>query len=163
MTTGKYLVRSAKYLVKLIILLALLFALMLYSNTAAMSPENFFRDFIHLPRTWLLLGVIVVWSALYPKVEFVRRHAEGSMRGDRKGIIDAFNAGGMTLAEEHGGRMVFRCESAFRRVWWMWEDTVTVTQGGGDELTMEGPRRFVGEAQGRLPGYIQADREKRQG
>lgn len=159
MGAGKYLIRAAKYLVKLIILLAVLFALMLYSNTTTLSAENFFADFFNQPRGWLLIGIVILWSLLYPKVEFVRRHVEGNLREDRKGIINALNAGGMTLSGKSEGSLEFRAESPMRRIWWLWEDAVTVTQDGGKEdLIIAGPRRFVSEAQSRLPGYIEAGR-----
>lgn len=157
---GKYILRSLKYLVKLLILLAVILALMLYSNTSTLSFENFFADFISRPQTWLLLAVVVIWSAFYPKVEFVKRSAEGNLHDDKIGIINALRAGGMMLASEDNGKMVFHGEAPMRRLWWMWEDTVTMTQEG-DMITIEGPRRFAGEAQNRLPGYIQRERENR--
>lgn len=151
----KYVVRSLKYLVKLLILLTLLMVLMLYSNTSTLSFDNFFADFFSRPQTWLLLAVVVVWSAFYPRVEFVKRAAQATLRTDKIGIIDAMRAGGMTLEEETEDRMVFRGEAPFRRLWWLWEDRVTLTQLTDGMVDIEGPRRFVTEAQQRIPGYIE--------
>lgn len=154
MNAGKYILRAAKYLVKLVILLALIMLLMLWSDTSTLSFDNFFADFIGRPQTWLLLAVVVVWSAIYPKVEYVERSAEGNLAEDKIAIINALRAGGMTLASEENGRMVFHGEAPFRRLWWLWEDSVTLTQQAEGTIGIEGPRRFVTEAQQRIPGYI---------
>lgn len=155
---GKYIARSLKYLVKLLILLTVIMLLMLWSGTSTLSFTNFFADFIARPQTWLLLAVVVVWSAIYPKVEFVTRTTEGNLREDKIGIINAMRAGGMSLADESEGRMKFHGEAPVRRVWWLGDDTVTLTQESDGLISIEGPRRFAGEAQTRIPGYI--EREK---
>lgn len=149
--------RSAKYLVKLLILFVILFAFMMWSETSALSFESiegFFASYFGTTKGWLFTAVVLVWSAVYPKVEFVTRHMDYDMSEGKDSIIKAFGMGRMMLADETEGKMVFRGESIGRKLWFLWDEAVTVTRNAAGGFDMEGPRRFVGEAQQRIPGYM---------
>jgi hypothetical protein len=158
MTVGKYILRAVKYLVKLVVLLAIVLALMLYSKTSTLSADNFLADFFARTQTWILLVAVVVWSAIYPRVEYVKRIVEGNLHADKIGIINALRAGGMRLDSESEGRMVFVGEAPLRRLLWLGEDRITLTQLTGGMIEIEGARRMAGDAQQRIPGYV--EREK---
>ncbi len=158
MLIGKYILRSVKYLVKLLILFAVLFAFMMWSNTSTLNFDNWeslVASYFDTAKGWLFIAVVAVWCAVYPKVEFVTRHADYDMREGRDVIIKVFRMGRMTLANETDGRMVFRGESIGRRLWFLWDEKVTVTRNAAGGFDMEGIRRFVGEAQQRIPGYME--------
>ncbi len=158
MTIGKYILRSVKYLVKLLILFAALFALMMWSETSTLSFDNwesFFASYFGTMKGWLFTAVVIVWSAVYPRVEFVTRHMNYDMREGKDAIIKAFSAGHMRLADDKDGRMVFRGEGLGRRLWYLGDEGVTVTRNSAGGFDMEGPRRFTGEAQQRIPGYME--------
>jgi hypothetical protein len=55
--------------------------------------------------------------------------------------------------------MVFRGESLVRRVWWLGEETVTITADPAGGIEIEGPRRFAMEAEHRIPNYVNAENE----
>ncbi len=136
---------------------AVIFLLMTYSNTSLLSGDgwqSFFVSYFATWRGWLFTAAIVVWCAVYPRVEFVTRSVAGDLRADKLGIIKALEAGRMILADETGDRMVFRAESLARKIWWMGDDAVTITRTANGRLDIEGPRRFVMEAQYRIPMYI---------
>jgi hypothetical protein len=157
MNIGKYILRAVKYLVKLVVLLAIILALMLYSKTSTLSVDNFIADFFARAQTWILLVAVVVWSAVYPRVEYVKRTVEGNLHADKIGIINALRAGGMRLAEESEERMVFVGEAPLRRLLWLGEDRITLTQLPGRMIEIDGARRFAGEAQQRIPGYVERE------
>jgi uncharacterized integral membrane protein len=159
MSVGKYILRAIKYFVKLVVLLAIILLLMLYSNTSTLSTDNFFADFFSRTQTWILLVAVVVWSAVYPRVEFVKRIVEGNLHADKIGIINALRAGGMRLDEESNGRMVFVDEAPLRRLLWLGEDRLTLTQLTGGMIEIEGARRFAGDAQQRIPGYVEREKD----
>lgn len=153
----KYTLRSVKYLIKLVVLLAVLFLIMMWSETSTLSGHNwqsFFASYFATWRGWLFTVAVIVWCALYPSVEFVTRHLDYDMHTHKLAIIRALDAGRMKLADETDDRMVFRTESPARRLWWMGDDAVTVTRNPSGGFDIEGPRRFVMEAQHRIPGYI---------
>lgn len=156
MSTGKYISRSVKYLIKLVILLAVLFAFMLWSETSTLTTENFVDAFFGSLKGQLLIAVLLVWAALYPKVEFVSRHMSSGLDENRNAVVKAFAAGGMAPEIEEPGKIVFRGQSTGRRIWFLGDDAVTVTANPAGGFDMEGPRKFVGEAVSRIPAYIEA-------
>jgi hypothetical protein len=155
----KYFLRAVKYLIKLALLLALIFWLMQLSGTSNIPVEgdiaDFFAQFFATSRGRIFAVALVVWCAVYPAVEFKKRHLKYDLDKRKSAIVKALNAGRMRLAEETDGRMVFRGESLTRRIWWMGEDTVTITANPVGGIDIEGPRRFVMEAEHRIPNYVE--------
>jgi hypothetical protein len=155
MTVGKYILRSVKYLIKLLVIFAILFAFMRRSETSMLSfdtLDTFIASYFATWRGWLFSIVVVLWCAIYPRVEFVVRHLDYDLVADKEGIVKALNAGGMNLVGESDGRMVF-AGSGFRRIWYVWDDVVTLTANPAGGFDLEGPRRFVTEAMQRVPVY----------
>jgi len=159
----KYAVRSVKYLVKIVVLLAAIFAVMKVSGTSNIDPElgvgDYVRTFFASTRGRIFVAALLVWCAVYPAVEFVRRRMNYDMRRRRDSIIKALAAGGMRLAEDGEGRMVFRAANPTRALWWLGEEAVTVTPTEDGGIELEGPRRFVMEAQHRIPNFVNMDEE----
>lgn len=153
----KYILRSFKYLVKLAVLLAVIFVLMKVSGTSNIESESllgFWKNFFATERGRIFTVVLVVWCGVYPAVEYKRRHLNYDMTTRRQAITAALAAGGMRLASDDGKRMVFRGTSPLRRVWWLGEEAVTVTMANEGGIDIEGPRRFVMEAEHRIPNYV---------
>ncbi len=154
----KYFLRSVKYLVKLVVLLALIFWLMQLSGTSAIEVTGgvagFLRNFFATSRGQIFTAALLVWCAVYPAVEFRRRNLNYDLTTRREAIIKAFAAGRMKLASDEDGRMVFRGESLTRTIWWLGEEAVTVTRSPEGGIDIEGPRRFVMEAEHRIPNYV---------
>ncbi|MDR2894529.1 MAG: hypothetical protein LBU97_03615 [Alistipes sp.] len=159
----KYFLRAVKYLVKLAALLVLIFALMKVSGTSNIESTGgivgFFESFFATQRGQIFAVALLVWSVLYPAVEFRRRHLSYELSVRREAIIKALRAGGMRLAVDEGGRMVFRSEGLVRSIWWLGDDAVTITANTAGGIDIEGPRRFVMEAEHRIPNYVQAEKE----
>jgi hypothetical protein len=156
----KYISRSVKYLIKLALLLTILFVFMIWSDTSTLTGDNwqsFFASYFATWKGWLFTAAVIVWCAIYPRVEFVTRHLNYDMHDHKLAIIKALDAGRMMLSEETDNRMVFHAESPARKLWWMGDDAVTITRTGTGGFDLEGPRRFVMEAEHRIPAYI--DRE----
>jgi hypothetical protein len=159
----KYVIRSVKYLLKLVVLLAAIFALMKVTGTSNIDPEagalDYVKAFFATTRGRMFTAVLLVWCALYPMVEFVRRTVNCDIKKRRDAIVRAFEAGGMRLASEEEGRMTFRAAAPARALWWLGEEAVTVTASGDGAIELEGPRRFVMEAQHRIPNYVNTEDE----
>ncbi len=159
----KYTIRAVKYLVKIAVLLSVIFALMRLSGTSNIESTGgitgFFKTLIATSQGQIFVVALAIWCAIYPAVEFKRRSLLYDMRTRRDAIIKAMRAGRMTLAEDEGGRMVFRGESLVRRAWWMGDEAVTITSNPDGGIDIEGPRRFVMEAEHRIPNYVAAEKE----
>ncbi len=156
----KYILRAVKYLVKLVLLLALIFLLMKWSGTSNIATEgsiaDFFAAFIASSRGKIFLVALLIWCAIYPAVEYKKRHLSYDLSERQSAIIRALHAGDMTCTEGNDNRMVF-VGSLLRRIWWLGEDAVTITRSPEGGIDIEGPRRFVMEAQHRIPGYVEMD------
>ncbi len=154
----KYFLRAVKYLVKIVVLLALIFWLMQLSGTSTIESVGgvgeFLRNFFATSRGQIFAAALLVWCAIYPAVEFRRRNLDYDMDRRREAIIKAFAAGRMRLASDENGRMVFRGESLTRTIWWLGEEAVTVTRSAEGGIDIEGPRRFIMEVEHRIPNYV---------
>ncbi len=138
----KYVIRAAKYAVKLAFVLAL-FGLLLRWDWSA-EPM----------RVRLFLGAVLLLCAFYPLMEFVRRDVFVGMDSGRGAIVKALEAGGFRVKCEDATSIRFVGQSLVRRICWLGEEAVTVTRNDLGGVTVEGPRRFVAEAQQRIPLYL---------
>jgi hypothetical protein len=157
MKVMRYILRSVKYLVKLIVLLALLFLLMKWSGMSSLSFDSwqsFFAGYFAGYKGIIFTVAVLVWSAVYPRAEFITRSSNYDIVTRKSAIIKALSAGGMVLASESEGRLVFRGEGLWRRIWFMGDEAVTITRNNSGGLDIEGPRRFVVEAVQRIPAYV---------
>ena len=157
----KYILRAVKYLVKLAVLLAVIFWLMQLSGTSSIAVEGgiagFFKNFFATSRGQIFTAALLIWCVVYPAVEFKKRSLLYDISTRREAIIKALAAGRMRLAEDEDGRMVFRGESPARRLWWLGEEAVTITRSPEGGIEIEGPRRFVMEAEHRIPNYVKIE------
>jgi len=155
----RYTLRAVKYFIKLSILLAVIFMLMVVSGTAGFSTDDFFCEFFSSLRGRLFSAVLVLWCIIYPKIEYVSREIGGvRVDEDRPKIIAAFEAAGLRLESRSDTRLVFRAASAFRRALHLWEDAVTVsrTEHG---IAVEGNRKAVAEAEFRIKLYTEQNND----
>jgi hypothetical protein len=146
-----YLIRSLKYLLQSVLLLAALFALMYYTGSGNFSSP---QDIVGSSRGYMLLALVVALAATYPAFGYVNRPMRGDIEADREKIVRAFHMGGYTLVHYHDGKLVFRTSSTFKRLINLGQDAVTVTRGEGG-IVMSGLRKEVVKAAFRLGAMIE--------
>ncbi len=148
-----YLVRALKCFLKLAILLALVFAAMSLTGTLNTGGLSMVQALFASTRGLVLLGVIVVWSAVYPIVSFCKVSVR--MEFDRERLVDAFAtyAYEPESESEAEGQMTFRCTSTLRKILWQFDDRVTVTRDGGF-VDIEGLKRIVPRVESRLKSMM---------
>ena len=145
MMDGKtYIVRSLKYLVWLLLLFTLVFTLMLATGTSRADAGRDLAELFGSQRGRLMLAVIVVVAAFYPKFGLARREL----------ILSTFRANGFSLVREQDGTMVFRASSPLKRALLLWEDRIAVTDAGGS-VVLDGIRKEVVKAEFRLRSHIE--------
>ena len=152
-----YLRRSVKYLLWLIILLVALFALMRLTGTSGVAPGDELKMIFGSTRGQLMLVVIVVLAALYPRFGFVRRFVVADPERDMEAIEKAMDRTGFRLAETHPDEWVFVADSLWGRVKTLGEDRIVVRREGTG-IVLDGIRREVVRVEFRLTGYL-ASRE----
>ncbi len=100
-----------------------------------------------------MIVAILALSASYPVFGFMKQEVSGDMTDNHEDIIRAMTANGFKLKHEGEGVMTFECDNLFKKLAFMLEDEITVTQVG-DKLVVEGIRRAVSYIVYRLEGYI---------
>jgi len=151
----KYVIRAVKYLIRLLVLLAALFLLMMITGTSRVPASQLFAEIFWTTRGLLLLVAVVLLSAAYPKLGYVERSVAAPLEEYRRQVLDTFELGGYRLDREEGNRMFFRAASPLRRVMMLGEDPITVT-GADGQIILTGPRKHVATAEFRLKSFIQA-------
>lgn len=146
---NKYLIRAAKCLFKLMILLSLVFAVMILTNTMDTQGMTVFRAIFMTWRGAVLIALVVIWSLAYPVVSFTTSQLRMNMNENRETIINAFACYNYALESESDGVMVFRVKGIGRRILWQFDDPITVTQDGGF-MDIEGLKKIVPRVETRL-------------
>ncbi len=97
---------------------------------------------------------LVILSALYPLFGYIKRDVEGSVAEYRDQIDVAMESSGFSFAGEKDGELHYRANTILRRVAFLFEDTITVSQKG-DKIHIEGIRRGAVYFVYCLEGFIQ--------
>ncbi|WP_418982298.1 hypothetical protein [Alistipes sp.] len=153
----KYLVRSLKYFCALCVLCAAIMALNVASGMSPLSFGQFADVLFHTQRGWMLIGVIVLLSAFYPKFGFVVRTVEGDVVRNREQIVNAFESARFSLRSEQEGVMIFRADGLLHKLMLLGEDEIRVSQQG-DRILVDGIRRGVARVMYRLDSYLRLTR-----
>ena len=154
MNIGKYTLRSAKYLLKLCVLFAVLFTIMQLTGTSTLSTENFFAEFYGSTRGQLFCAIVLVWCIYYPKVEFISQSVPVRYGESRDSVVEAMNSLGMVLTGEDENGMTFRSGNMLVRLWQMFEDEVTV-KGTTRGIEISGSRKSVANASFKIKLYME--------
>ncbi|MFR9523634.1 MAG: hypothetical protein SNH94_03585 [Rikenellaceae bacterium] len=101
----------------------------------------------------LKIGFFVVLAALYPLFGFVKREVKGDIVENRGQIIVAMETSGFTLKRESEGALIFGANTFLRRIAFLFEDSIVVTQRG-ENIHIEGVRRGVVYVVYCLDGFI---------
>ena len=158
MKSTKYLIRSVKYFVKISALVALIFVAMHLTGTLNVPSEAFISEFFGSTKGQLFLALVLVWSAIYPKVEYVTEEYNVDLDARRRDVIEAMRSLGMNLAVEGEGMMVFRSASGLSRLWQMFEDSVEIRKTSrGVEIS--GSRKNVANAKFKIRIYSERENE----
>lgn len=156
----KYIVRSVKFLVALLVLYVTAVWLMSAMGASMLSVRDTVFVMFQTLRGQLLVAAIVVWVAIYPKVGYVKRESSADFDADKEQIMTAFVVSGYELAEQNEQEMRFRASNFFRRLRLLFEDEVVVRRSESGGIEIEGVRRTVALAMMRLNGYLEHKRDE---
>lgn len=144
----KYLGRALRHLLKLVVVIALLFAVMYFTNTLAIPLAELVGW-----RGAVLLVALVGISAAFPLYGFGTYVVEGSLVADRKAIERALSACQYALVGEHGGVLVCRATTLWRRVRSAGDDAIELRQVGENTIEISGLRREAEQLRFSISGY----------
>lgn len=145
---SRYIGRALRHLLKLVVIIAALFAIMYYTNTLAISLGELMGW-----RGVVLLIALVVISAAYPLYGFGTYIVEGSLGADREAIYKALAACQYAPTEEREGVMVCRATTLWRRVRTAGDDAIELRQVGENSIEIAGLRREAEQLRFTIGGY----------
>lgn len=149
---NSYLRRALKYLLYMLVLLAIIFTLMELTRTG--NFERFSEVFFS-QRGLLLLAMIVLLGLFYPKFGFVKREVKADLKADRDKIERAFQMSGYELRSQQEGELIFRAKSPVKRLMFFDEEAIRVAPDD-NYITIEGIRKEVVKVEFRLKGLLGA-------
>lgn len=150
----RYIGRSVRYLIKLVILVIGIFALMFVTGLARISAEVAMQSLLST-RGYIFMAALVVLSATYPLFGFVKRTVRADLTADLEYIVRAFNLDGYTMVSRDDETILFRASSLFKRIVNTFDDKVTVTRDGEGYVSIEGIRKEVVQAEFRIKSYVE--------
>lgn len=155
---NRYLIRSVKYLVWLTVLFILIFTVMVATGTTRAGDEleitAIFNEIFGSSRGVLMICVILVLAALYPRFGFVNRTVGVRAATAHDDIIKSFDMSGYTLVGEENGSMIFRAATPLKKAMLLYEDQIVVTLAG-EIAYIEGIRKEVVKIEFRLKSFAQ--------
>ncbi|MCC8019482.1 MAG: hypothetical protein LIO85_06895 [Rikenellaceae bacterium] len=149
MDTKKYLLRSLRYILRMVVLLAVVFGVMALFGLIERQNGNLFEAIFVSRNGVFLLGVLIFLAGLYPRLSFGEVTTRGNIHSDRRKIKEVMAQYGYVVSREDETSMEFRAGRLSRRLLAQWDDGVTVT-GRGDRLYIEGMKKDIFRLQGRL-------------
>lgn len=141
--------RSLKYLLKLLLLVAAIYALMYFTGTLGTSIDELFGM-----RGILMLAVLALTAALQPLYGFITRPVAASLADHQRQIREVMLKEGYTLQSSTPEQAVFRASRPLSRLWAMGDDKVVVTQQDERTVTFAGQRKVVVQAVFRLESAL---------
>ena len=149
----KYILCAVKYLLAFIVLYLGLLWISQRVSGVDVALFDAVSATLQTRRGQLLVLALVALSAMYPKWGFIKRSVECTIAEDREQIMAAFKASGYELVAESEGKMVFRADNVVRRLMFLLEDEVTLTQCG-QSVEIQGIRRAAAHIVYRLDTYM---------
>lgn len=146
---GQYASRAAKHFLKLTVLMALLFGVMILTDTLAVGPRQLLGY-----RGAILLVAMVGISLAYPLYGFMSVRLQASLSDHRREIMEAMAQSGYTLHSEEEGVMIFRASGVWKRLVNVGDEALTLRQAGEGAVELSGVRKEVENARFRIAGRI---------
>ncbi len=145
---SRYIGRAVRHLVKLVVIIAILFVAMHYTNTLAISLAELVGW-----RGVVLLVALVAISATYPLYGFGKYLVQGSLSADRKAIEQALSACQYAPMEERDGVVICRATTLWRRIRTAGDDAIELRQVGENTIEITGLRREAEQLRFTIGGY----------
>lgn len=148
-----YLLRAVRYILRMVILLGIVFAILYFTNMLDTGGDSLLRALFLSRKGVILIAALLVLALLYPKMSFAKIDVRADITGDRAAIIEAFRSYNYSLAKERGGVMVFRADSIAKRILSSWDDAITVT-GEGAYIALEGMKKDLPRVELRINSML---------
>ena len=138
----KYIIRSVKYLIALVVLYVSLMALMHYSDHAPITFAQRWELMFDTWRGWGMIVVSILLAATYPFFVYTKRAFVGNIVVDREQFDTAAKIVGLELVDAVDRELIYRAKG-LRRLTMLFEDEVRVRQIDTMSVEVDGLRRVA--------------------
>ena len=136
----KYLIRSVKYFIYLVVIISLILAVLVLIGAAEADISTMFRN--GYDALWQIAILFAVIAGLYPKFGFIKRDATmtGSLQEKTDRVRNYMASREYVFESENGNVLTYRHKGFISRLSRMFEDRITVTIKE-EGATVEGLRK----------------------
>lgn len=149
----KYLIRSAKYLLWLIVLFAVILLLMQLTGTARAGAQESLEALFGSSRGATMLAMLVVLALLYPRFGFTSRTLPITLPNHAEAIMKTFTLSGFICVSQSPTEWVFQAATPLKKALLLWEDTIVVS-ATAQGITLTGIRKEVVKIEFRLRSML---------
>ena len=124
----RYFIRSVKYFVQLMVILALIIAVLVL---AKIVPGDISKVFVNgYDSLWQIALLMAAFAALYPRFGYARRHAvvPGSDEEALPVLDSVMRAHGYEKEQRTDGKLCYRKKAVGDRLTRLWEDRITASR-----------------------------------
>lgn len=143
-------IRSIKYLLFLIVMFAVIYAIMLAMGVSDV-PADRFGDFLATSRGQMMLIAVFGLAALYPFYGVTTKRMRHMGAGD---IVIAMQNNGYKLKKKEGDIMIFQAVSFIERLKLRFDDTLEVDSTDQNITKVKGSRKAVYSVIYKLGGEV---------
>lgn len=124
----KYLIRSLKYYVQLLLILCVFIAVLMAFKIVDTDLDTLFIN--GKDSFWQIALIMAVFAAIYPRMGYTTRRVRigGSFDEVLPVVMKVLTARGYSLKERDGENLIFRLNSVAGRIARMGEDKITFTR-----------------------------------
>ena len=142
----KYLIRSIKYFIRLVVIMVAAIAVMHFANLSSLTIEQMFATLTQTSKGWILLIFAVGSSAAYPRLGYRTHRFRGNLKVNKDRIVNVLASVNCVLVSEEDSQMEFIRNTGLSRVSKFFAervaDRITVAQQG-EQITIEGRGKLV--------------------
>lgn len=135
----RYLIRVVKYLLLLLVLFVVLYAIMFFMKTTSLHPSQF-KELFASQKGLTLIVVFVVLSVINPLFGYAKRQLSYEATQHPEKVISVIESNGFEKVSEDDSLVKFRADSKIKKLQALYEDELILDKKEG---TLEGTRRDV--------------------
>lgn len=143
-----YLVRALHYFIKIIVILVLAFGVLylleslLDGRQLLMDKDLMLYTLLYTPKGWVVIGLILGLSAIYPLTSFTRVEIAGDFAKERAIMDRAMEDLGFRLVGHDSRQSEYRVKSLRKQLFSQFDDKITVS-GNDRYITVSGMKKDV--------------------
>lgn len=148
----KYIVRMLRYILKMAVLLAVVFAILSLTNTLNTHGGRFAEVLFLSKRGLILMGALLIIAAVYPRLAFTTIDLRGDFQLERETIVEAMRSLGYSPVRQNDKRIIFRADKFIKKLTAQWSDDITVSADGGF-ISIEGMKKELVKIEPRIIAF----------